>query len=164
MWCENLIKAQRENWSNLPPKLGAWIWILHKVVNWPSPKVQSRSQEYIKSVMAWKIHMKLGTLAHHVHGYKSLLQIFFSFCSGSKLWSFKVEKTAKIFYQTLQSTKGPMYVSYTVFHDPVGRSSERIHNQRKRDNGISSGRGGREGLAQCQGTQRSTLGRQKTKK
>ena len=25
-----------------------------------------------------------------------------------------------------QSMKGPMYVSYTVFHDPVGRSSERI--------------------------------------
>ena len=42
-----------------------------------------------------------------------------------------------------QPTKGPICVSYTVFHDPVGRSSERIHNQKKRDDGISSGRGGR---------------------
>ena len=52
------------------------------------------------------------------------------------------------------STKGPICFSYTVFHDPVGRSSERIslHNQMKRDHGILSGREGRKGLAQCQGT------------
>ena len=29
-----------------------------------------------------------------------------------------------------QSKKGPICVSYTVFHDHVGQSSERIHNQR----------------------------------
>ena len=29
------------------------------------------------------------------------------------------------FVENIQSTKGPM--CYTVFHDPVGRSSERIH-------------------------------------
>ena len=34
--------------------------------------------------------------------------------------------------------KGPICVSYTVFHDPVAGSSERIHNQKKRDCGISS--------------------------
>ena len=59
----------------------------------------------------------------------------------------------------LLSTKGPICVSYTVFHDPVGRSSERIHNQKKRDDGISSGRGGKKRLAQCQGTQSSARGR-----
>ena len=62
-----------------------------------------------------------------------------------------------------QSTKGPICVSYTVFHDPVGRSSQRIHNQKKRDDGISSGRGGSKGLAQCQGTQSSTQGRRKNR-
>ena len=60
-----------------------------------------------------------------------------------------------------QSTKGPICVSYTMFHDPVGRSSERIHSQNKQDDGISSGRGGRKGLAPCQGTQRSAQGRRK---
>ena len=58
----------------------------------------------------------------------------------------------------------PLCVSYAVFHDPVGQSSERIHNQKKkRDDGISSGRGGRKGFAQCQGTQSSALGRRKNR-
>ena len=30
-----------------------------------------------------------------------------------------------------QSTKGPICVSYTVFHDPVGRSSERMYSLRR---------------------------------
>ena len=53
-----------------------------------------------------------------------------------------------------ESTK---WFFYTVFHDPVGRSSERTHNQKKQDHGIKSGRGGRKGLGQCCGTQSSTL-------
>ena len=53
-----------------------------------------------------------------------------------------------------------------MFHDPVGGSSERIHNRKKRDDGIISGRvggggGERNGLAQCQGTQNSALARRK---
>ena len=57
--------------------------------------------------------------------------------------------TRKVFLRFCwtQSTKGPICVSYTVFHDPAGRSSERKHNRKKRDDGISSGRRGRKGLA-----------------
>ena len=59
-------------------------------------------------------------------------------------------KTALQFIRNFYSQRKDQFVSLTrrVFHDPVGRSSERIHNQRKRDDGISSGRGGRKRLAQ----------------
>ena len=36
--------------------------------------------------------MKLGTLVHHVHGYKTLPQIF-NFLPGDFVMVFKVEKT-----------------------------------------------------------------------
>ena len=42
-----------------------------------SPKVQSRSAEIeFNFFITWTIFMKLGTLVHHVHGYKTLPQIF----------------------------------------------------------------------------------------
>ena len=56
---------------------------LHKVSiqsctqNRPSPKVQLRSREIeFNFFTAWTIFMKLGTLVHQVHGYKTLPQIF----------------------------------------------------------------------------------------
>ena len=38
--------------------------------------------------------------------------------------------------------KGPIWIFYAVFHDPVGPSSERTHNQNKQVHGIvREGRG-----------------------
>ena len=51
-------------------------WSLHAPVNF---------------LTAWTISMKVGTLVHHVPGYKYWLR-FFNFCPGTSFWSFKGEK------------------------------------------------------------------------
>ena len=94
----------------------------------------------------------------------SLIFSFFNFEFSNFVSSSELHPLIWFFFNFLhenESTKGPICVSYTVFHDHVGRSSKSIHNQKKRNDGISSGRGGRKGLAQCQGTQSSALGRRK---
>ena len=47
----------------------------------------------------------------------------------SLLWVSRLRNWVDL-YSVTWSTKGPTYVSYTVFHDPVGRSSERISDDR----------------------------------
>ena len=49
------------------------------------------SLEGVTSGSALNINMKLGTLVHHVHGYKTELQIYI-FSSRTEIWSFRVEK------------------------------------------------------------------------
>ena len=97
---------QKESWSNLPPMLGACIGFLHKVAHKFGRLGRfhrARGNEFsLKSATAWNCLMKLCTLAHHAHGYK-VYYIFLNFNSGAKLWSFKVEKTAKIFNKTLKN-------------------------------------------------------------
>ena len=71
-------KIWRKSWSNVPPKLLACIKFLYKVVHkigclW---KFNRARESEFKFFTAWTIFMKLGTLAHHVHGYKMLPQIF----------------------------------------------------------------------------------------
>ena len=77
-------KIQRKSWSNVPPKLLACIRFLYKVVhNKGRLRKLNRSREIeFNFFTAWSIFMKLGTLAHHVHGYKTLPQIF-NFCLGT---------------------------------------------------------------------------------
>ena len=71
-------KIERKSWSNVPPKLLACIRFLYEVVH----KIDrlrmlncAREIEF-NFCTAWTIFMKLGTLVYHVHGYKSLPQIF----------------------------------------------------------------------------------------
>ena len=71
-------KIQMKSWSNVPPKLLACITFLYKVVHkngrlWKFNR--SREIEF-NSFTASTIFMKLGTLVHHVHGYKTLPQNF----------------------------------------------------------------------------------------
>ena len=70
-------KIQRKSWSNVPPKLLACIRLLYKVVHY---------------FIAWTIFMKLGTLVHHVHGYKTLPQNF-SFLPRDLVMVFQRPKT-----------------------------------------------------------------------
>ena len=66
-------QIQRKSWSNAQPK---FLARLHKVSkesctqNRTSPNVQWRSGDWINFFTVWTIYMKLGTLVHHVHGYK----------------------------------------------------------------------------------------------
>ena len=71
-------KIQRKSWSNVPPKLGACIRFLYKVVHKIGRlRKFNRSREIeFNFFTAWTIFMKLGTLVHHVYGYKTLPQIF----------------------------------------------------------------------------------------
>ena len=46
--------------------------------------------------IAWTIFMKLGTLVHHVHGYKALPQIFLIFAQGLSYGLLKSKKRGKI--------------------------------------------------------------------
>ena len=71
-------KIQRKSWSNVPPKLGACIRFLNKVVHKIGRlRKFNRSREIeFNFFTAWTIFMKLGTLVHYVYGYKTLPQIF----------------------------------------------------------------------------------------
>ena len=75
---------QRKSWSNVPPKLLACIRFLYKVVHKIGRlRKFNRAREIeFNFFIAWTIFMKLGTLVHHVHGYKTLPQIF-NFCLGT---------------------------------------------------------------------------------
>ena len=95
IFCENFTKQiQRKSWSNVPPKLLACIRFLYKVVHKIGRlRKFNRAREIeFNFFIFWTIFMKLGTLVHHVHGYKTCLR-FFNFCQGTLLWFFKVEKT-----------------------------------------------------------------------
>ena len=86
-------KIQRKSWSNAPPKLLVCLRFLWKVVHKIGRLRKFNHAREIKFnfFTAWTIFMKLGTLVHHVHGYKSCLR-FFNVCLGTYIWSFKVEK------------------------------------------------------------------------
>ena len=62
----------------MPPKLLACIGFLYKVVhkNGRLQKFNRAQENEFYLFIAWTIFMKLGTLVHHVHGYKTLPQIF----------------------------------------------------------------------------------------
>ena len=62
----------------MPPKLLACIRFLYKVVHKIGRlRKFNRSREIeFNFFTAWTIFMKLGTLVHHVYGYKTLPQIF----------------------------------------------------------------------------------------
>ena len=62
----------------MPPKLLACIRFLYKVVhkNGRLRKFNRSREIYFNFFIAWTIFMKLGTLVDHVHGYKTLPQIF----------------------------------------------------------------------------------------
>ena len=71
-------KIQRKSWSNVPSKLLACIRFLYKVVhkNGRLRKFNRSREIEFNFFTAWTIFMKLGTLVHHVPGYKTLPQIF----------------------------------------------------------------------------------------
>ena len=71
-------KIQRKSWSNVLPKLLACIGFLYKVVhkNGRLRKFNRAREIEFNFFTVWTIIMKLGTLVHHVHGYKILPQIF----------------------------------------------------------------------------------------
>ena len=77
-------KIQRKSWSNVPPNLLACIGFLYKVVhkNGHLRKFNRSREIEFNFFTAWTIFMKLGTLIHHVHGYKNCLR-FFNFCLGT---------------------------------------------------------------------------------
>ena len=77
-------KIQRKSWSNVPPNLLACIRFLYKVVhkNGRLRKFNRSREIEFNFFTAWTIFVKLGTLVHHVHGYKSCLR-FFNFCLGT---------------------------------------------------------------------------------
>ena len=62
----------------MPPKLLAYIRFLYKVVhkNGRLRKFNRSREIEFNFFTAWTIFMKLGTLVHHVHGYKILPQNF----------------------------------------------------------------------------------------
>ena len=71
-------KIRRKSWSNVPPKLGACIGFLCKVVHKIGRlRKFNRSREIeFNFLTAWTISMKFGTLVQHALGYKPLPQIF----------------------------------------------------------------------------------------
>ena len=76
--CKLHKKIRRKSWSNVPPKLLAYIGFLYKVVHKIGRlRKFNRSREIeFNFLTAWTLSMKFGTLVHYVHGYKSLPQIF----------------------------------------------------------------------------------------
>ena len=71
-------KIHRKSGSNVPPKLLACIRFLYKVVHKTAVSESSIALGRLNLTFftAWTIFMKLGTLVHHVYGYKTLPQIF----------------------------------------------------------------------------------------
>ena len=74
-------KIRRKSWSNVPPKLLACIRFLYKVVHKISRLARLRKFNRAREIefnflTACAIFMKLGTLVHHVSGYKRMPQIF----------------------------------------------------------------------------------------
>ena len=69
---------QRKRWSNVPPKLLACIGFLYKVVhkNGRLRKFNRSREIEFNFFTAWTTFMKLGTLVHHVHSYKTMPQNF----------------------------------------------------------------------------------------
>ena len=88
-------KIQRKRWSNVPPKLLACIRFLYKVVhkNGRLPRKFNRAREIeFNFFIVWTIFMKLGTLVHHVHGYKKCVR-FFKFLPRDLVMVFQSRKT-----------------------------------------------------------------------
>ena len=77
-------KIQRKSWSNVPPKLLAYIRFLYKVVHRIGHlRKFNRAREIeFNFFTAWTIFIKLGTLVHHVNGYKSVASDFLIFAYG----------------------------------------------------------------------------------
>ena len=77
-------KIRRKSWSNEPLKLLAYIRFLYKVVHKIGRlRKFNRSREIeFNFFTAWTIFMKLGTLVHHVNGYKSVASEFLIFAYG----------------------------------------------------------------------------------
>ena len=71
-------QIQRESWSNVSPKLLAYIRFLYKVVhkNGRPRKFNCSREIKFNFFTDWTIFMKLGTLVHHVYGYKTWPQTF----------------------------------------------------------------------------------------
>ena len=91
-------KIQRKSWSNVPPKLLACIKFLYKVVhkNGHLRKFNHAREIEFNFFIAWTIFMKLGTLVHHVHGYKTVASDFLIFAWGLSYGLSKSEKRGKI--------------------------------------------------------------------
>ena len=72
------INIQRKSWSNEPPKLLACIRFLYKVVQKIGRlrKFNRAPEIEFNFFTVWTIFMKLGTLVHHVDGYKKVASNF----------------------------------------------------------------------------------------
>ena len=81
LWWKFHKKIQRKSWSNVQPKLLACIGFLYKVVhkNGRLRKFDRAREIEFTFFTLRTISMKLGTLVHHVPGYKICLN-FFNFC------------------------------------------------------------------------------------
>ena len=125
-----------------------FCWILSKL------RI-SLSYQHPSSVKKWSTHSHISTLGHHIvlnsgktiYGTRTHDQTdSFNVCLGKRrvysrlnsyfsCWQEDQSPPNKLcsilsdrhWGKPSQSMKGPICVSYTVFHDPVGRSSERIH-------------------------------------
>ena len=84
----------RKSWSNVPPKFLACIRFLYKVVHKIGRlRKFNRSREIeFNFFTAWTIFMKLGTLVHHVYGYKNTASDFLIF-SRDLVMVFQSRKT-----------------------------------------------------------------------
>ena len=71
-------KIRRKSWSNEPPKLLACIRFLCKVIHKIGRlRKFNRAREIeFHFFTAWTMFMKFGKLVHHVHGYKTMPQLF----------------------------------------------------------------------------------------
>ena len=108
-------KIQRKSWSNVPPKLLA-LRFLYKLKLYTKSAVSESSIVLGRlNLTFWTIFMKLGTLVHHVHGYKTLPHFFLIFALGyglskskirgkniTKLWKI-ITKSATEFFVFQQS-------------------------------------------------------------
>ena len=77
-------KIQRKSWSNVSQKFLAFIRFLYKVVykNGRLRKFNHSRETEFNVFTAWTIFMKLGTFAHHGHGYKKVAWEFRIFVLG----------------------------------------------------------------------------------
>ena len=76
IFCENFIKNSKEKLVKCDTELARLHKVLYKVVHKISRLQKfNRAQEIeFNSFTAWTIVLKLGTLVHHVHGYKICLR------------------------------------------------------------------------------------------
>ena len=92
--CKFHKKIQRKSRSNVPPKLLACIGFLYKVVHKIGPlrKFNRAPEIEFNFFIVWNIFMKLGTLVHHVHGYKTLASDLLIFASKDLVMVFQSRK------------------------------------------------------------------------